>query len=123
MSRILGLVALPAAFVLLCAADAPPALQKAFGNTVVSTYPDGRTGELWLDPSGAYSAMGRRQDRSNGHWSVRGDKLCLKQSRPIPVPFAYCTALPTDGAWTAKAVSGETIHVRLVKGRQAGSAG
>jgi hypothetical protein len=103
-------------------ADAP-VVQKAFGNTIVSTYPDGRKGELWLQASGAYSAEGRKHDPSSGHWSVKGDKLCLKQSRPIPMPVSFCTPLPSGGmgqSWKAKAVSGEQISVKLVKGHAKG---
>lgn len=101
-------------------AATPSEVTRAFGNTIVSTYPDGRTAELWLQPSGGYTAMGRRGDRSAGHWKVKGAQLCLKQSRPIPFPITYCTALPaadSNASWTAKAVTGEPIRVKLVKGR------
>lgn len=104
---------------LLAAADTPPIIQKAFGNTIVSTYPDNRKAELWLQPSGAYTAMGRRGDRSSGRWTIDGDKLCLKQQHPFAPPFfRYCTPIPTRDHWTTKAVTGETIQVRLVKGRR-----
>ncbi len=109
----------------LCAADAPPDVKPAFGNTILSTYPDGRTAELWLQPSGVYTAAGRRDDPSSGRWRLKGAKLCLKQSRPFPSPFSYCTPIPTGGLnsrWTAKAVSGEVIQVRLVEGHRAGRA-
>lgn len=114
------LVALPGALVLLCAASPPPPiLQQAFGNTIVSTYPDRRQAELWLHPNGDYEAMGRRGDRSNGHWRVKSGKLCLKQDHPFAPPFFhYCTPIPTADHWTAKAVTGERIQVRLVTGRR-----
>ena len=108
----------------LCAAAAP-GLEQAFGNTIVSTYPDGRTAELWLQSSGVYTAAGRRGDPSSGRWRLKGDKLCLKQSRPLPAPFSYCTPIPAGGVnsqWTTKAVTGEILQVRLVKGHQAGRA-
>ena len=96
------------------------ALQPTFHNTIVSTYPDGRQARLWLDPDGGYRAEGRRGDPSSGHWQIKGEKLCLRQSRPIPVPFTFCTAV-TPGAigssWTAKAVTGERLRVELVRGR------
>jgi len=98
-------------------------IQKAFGNTIVSTYPDKRQAQLWLDPSGSYQAMGRRHDRSSGHWRIDGGKLCLKQDHPAALPFfRYCTPIPTQDHWTSKAVTGETIQVRLVKGRPGASA-
>ena len=102
------------------AAAPPQELQQAFGNTIVSTYPDGRTAELWLEPSGDYKAMGRKRDPSSGHWKLAGDKLCLKQSRPFPAPFSFCTPLPSGDSWTAKAVTGEALRVKLVKGRSSG---
>jgi hypothetical protein len=105
-----------------CAASPPPVIQKAFGNTILSTYPDNRTAKLWLEPSGSYTAMGRRGDRSSGHWKVEADKLCLKQERPWAPPFfRYCTPIPSQDQWTTKAVTGETIQVRLVEGRPGAS--
>ena len=104
-------------------AMAPAPLETAFHNTIVSTYPDGRTAELWLDRDGSYVAEGRRHDRSSGHWKLKGGKLCLKQSHPIPVPFTYCTAVHDGGvgtSWAGKAVSGEAINIKVVKGRAGG---
>jgi hypothetical protein len=110
-----------AALTVTAAAAAEPAspVQKAFGNTILSTYPDGRTGELWLQADGRYTAQGRRGDPSSGRWNLSGDKLCLKQSHPLAVPFHFCTPLPSGGmnaAWSAKAVTGEAIQVRLLHG-------
>ncbi len=125
MIRTTVLAALCAMFASAAAAEAPSPVAKAFGNTIVSTYPDGRTAELWLQPGGAYSAKGRRGDGSGGHWSVKGQKLCLKQSHPIPTPFNFCTPIPEGGmgtSWSAKAVTGEPIRVKLAKGRYEGVA-
>lgn len=115
MLRTLGLIG---GLVLLTAADATPALQKAFAGTIVSTYPDGRTAELWMNPSGTYTSMGRKHDRHSGHWSVQGDKVCFKRSLGH-----YCTPIPTENAFTTKAITGETIQVRVVPGRQGENAG
>lgn len=98
------------------AAPPPQELQPAFGNTIVSTYPDGRKAELWLQPNGSYTAKGRRGDPSSGHWKIKGQKICLSQSRPFAAPFAYCTALPSGTVWSARAVTGEAIRVQIVKG-------
>lgn len=114
----------PAILLLLLASpagsDPRVALAPAFTGTIVSTYPDGRTAKLWLDEDGRYSAEGRRHDASRGHWTLRDGKLCLTQARPIPFPFAYCTPVPAAAgasAWRSKAVTGETIIVRLTPGR------
>jgi hypothetical protein len=98
---------------------APSGVEAAFGNTVVSTYPDGRTAMLWLKPNHTYDAVGRHRRPSTGTWSVKGDKVCLKQKTPRAAPFAYCTAFPGGGVgatWSGKAVTGERIKTRLVAG-------
>ncbi len=123
MARWIVLLAGAPAALMLMGAEAPSVVAKAFGNTIVSTYPDGRTGELWIKPDGDYTAKGRRGDPSSGRWRVNVGKLCLKQSKPIPAPFSYCTAIPAGGmdkAWSAKAVTGEAIQVKLLKGRHTG---
>ncbi len=90
----------------------------AFGNTILMVYPDHRVGELWLQADGSYAGEGRRADRTAGHWTVKAGKLCLKQTRPFPAPFSFCTPLPASyrGSWTAKAFTGETIRVSIVPG-------
>lgn len=101
-------------------------VSMAFGNTIVSTYPDGRQAQLWLHPDGSYSAEGRRLDRSSGHWKIKGDKVCLKQSKPHAFPFSYCAAVPPGGigvSWRGKAVTGEAIRIKLVKGPSGRSPG
>ena len=101
-------------------------MEAAFGNTILSTYPDGRTAELWLHPDGGYTAEGRKGDLSSGRWSMKGDKLCLKQSKPMSSLFAFCRKAPANGlrdGYTTKAVSGETIRVKLVHGRAKGHQG
>src|SRR5688572_22130438 len=65
-------------------------VSAAFGNTVVSTYPDGRTAKLWIKADGTYTATGRRGKPSSGKWSIKGAKVCLKQQKPTPAPFTYC---------------------------------
>ena len=122
---VLGLTAALAATSALAddptAAGSPSAIvQQAFGSTIVSTYPDGRTAKLWLKRGGTYTAQGRRGDPSSGHWTVKSAKLCLKQAKPFWAPFSYCTPIPKGGmgqSWTAKAYTGETIQVSLAKGQ------
>jgi|GEM_PF-1731540 hypothetical protein len=109
----------------LLGAEASSPVAAAFGATIVSTYPDGRTAELYLQRDGGYTARGRRADGSSGRWKVNDGKLCLSQSSPFPSPFDYCTPVPDRGlntTWSAKAVTGETIQVKLVKGHFLGKA-
>jgi hypothetical protein len=115
--RILGLLG-ALAMVAGAAQAAPQSLEKAFKGTIVSTYPDGRKAELWLAPDGSYVSEGRRHDRHTGRWTMRGEKVCFKR-----LIFTYCTAIPNGTEFTTKAVTGETIHVRLEPGREGEKAG
>jgi hypothetical protein len=94
---------------------ATEAVKRAFGNTIVSTYPDGRKGYLWLKSDGTFTTMGRHKTHSTGKWRVKGEKVCLKRIHP-PAPFSYCTPAPQGDHWPAKAVTGEHLDVSLVKG-------
>ena len=96
---------------------------SAFGNTVKALYPDGRYQWLWLNADGTWEAFGRRGKWSSGKWSQKDPShVCLKQSRPIPIPFNYCTTFPAGGSvgavWTSKSMEGEPIKVTVVKGIQ-----
>ena len=114
MIQLAGLMAIPVSL-MIAVAPGGSILNQAFGNTVVETYPDGRTAELWMTPTGDYTAMGRTGNRSSGRWSVKGGKVCLNQKHPW-LPFSYCTPLPAATSWTAKAPTGEWVQVRLVLG-------
>lgn len=94
--------------------------EAAFSNTVVSTYPDGRTAKLWLERNGTYRGQGRRGKPSSGKWTIKGEQICLRQSRPFPAPFNYCTAVKqgeVGSEWAGKAVTGEAVKIKLVSGR------
>lgn len=95
-------------------------LEPAFANTIVSTYPDGRTAKLWLERDGAYRGQSRKGAITSGRWTVKGDRICLKQSRPMPIPLTYCTAIvggDVGTRWSGKAVTGEPVKLELVSGR------
>lgn len=106
------------------AVASPSIITPAFGNTIVMTYPDGRTGELWLQSDGSFTGEGRRGDRSSGHWRIKGMKLCLRQSRPFPAPFDFCSPLPASyrGAWSGKAWTGDRLRIVLMPGHVEGAA-
>ena len=125
MPRLLAAALLFAALPAAASAVAPTTaadsrLEAAFGNTIVSTYPDGRVAKLWLERDGGYRGQGRKGGLSSGRWTVKGDKICLKQTRPMPMPMTYCTPL-VDGKvgarWSGKAVTGEPVRLELVSGR------
>lgn len=95
-------------------------LAPVFGNTLVSTYPDGRMAKAWLTADGRFEGEGRRGGRNAGTWRVRDGKVCFSLRRPIIMPGSFCTPIVRGGVgtrWTATAVTGETITVQLVAGR------
>jgi hypothetical protein len=101
-------------------ADTQASVAKAFGNTIVSTYPDGRTGETWLKADGTYTGMGRKKtDPSSGHWKIKGDSICLSQTKPFVFGASVCIKVPEAGLGSGfqnKAVTGEMTKVTLVHG-------
>ncbi|MBS0334445.1 MAG: hypothetical protein JSS35_16880 [Proteobacteria bacterium] len=95
-----------------------PNVSATFGNTVLSVYPDGRSQKIWIQPDGAWTGLSRRGKPLAGHWTLKGDKVCLRQSQPPTLPISFCQALPADMAKgvDSKDVLGTPIHLRLVKG-------
>jgi hypothetical protein len=113
-------LALLAAFVTastaVCAAEPSAAIAKAFGNTIVSTYADGRTAVLWLSPDGTYRGLSRKRKPSSGTWRLSGERVCLRQAAPKKIFLSFCTPVPAGEAWSAKATNGEMVRLRLVSG-------
>lgn len=112
----------------LCAAGAAHAADPAaakvaetFGNTVISTYPDGRSQKIWLSQDGSWTGLSRRGAPLAGTWSTRGDKVCLKQTHPPMFGLSFCQALPDDPSKgiESKDFIGTRIHLKLVKGHVA----
>jgi hypothetical protein len=92
----------------------------AFGNTVMTIYPDGRTQKIWLHPDGAWDGLSRKNEPLSGKWSLKGDKVCLRQTKPPTLPFSYCTAFPTDAhigvVWASKDFVGNPIKLTVLPG-------
>jgi hypothetical protein len=102
------------------AADSTAQVAPAFGNTVLSVYPDGRSQKIWMHPDGSWEGQSRRGTALAGSWSVKGDKVCLKQSKPPTLPLSYCTVFPQNTyvgvTWASKDMSGTPIQLKVVKG-------
>jgi len=89
-------------------------LAPAFGNTIVSTHPDGRKAKLWLNADHSFTAQGRKGNRERGTWKIKGGKLCLKQGL-----LSYCKAFPKvrlGATWRDRAVNGDMVTNALVAG-------
>jgi hypothetical protein len=99
-------------------AAAPSAnVAAAFGNTVVSVDPDGRSRKIWLQPDGSWTGKSRRGLALAGKWTVKGDKVCMSQSKPR-LFGDLCQVFPTDPKTgiDTKDPMGTRIHLKLVKG-------
>lgn len=116
------LVAAAASFAALNAqAQDMSRVAAAFGNTVMSVYPDGRSQKIWLHPDGSWDGVGRNGVQLAGRWKLKDDKVCMKQSKPPTLPFmSYCTGFPSDArvgvVWTSRDVMGTPIKLTVVKG-------
>jgi hypothetical protein len=100
------------------AEPARPAVSATFGNTVMSIYPDGRSQKIWMHPDGTWTGKSRRGIDLAGHWDMKGDKVCLRQSKPPTLPVSFCQTFPKDPdvGLTSKDLTGQTIHLKIVKG-------
>lgn len=97
---------------------APAKVDAAFGNTVMIIDPDGRSRKIWLQPGGAWTGSSRRGLDLAGKWTVKGQEVCLSQSKP-GLPGSLCQTFPTQigASVQAKDPSGKTVTLKLVKGR------
>jgi hypothetical protein len=92
-------------------------VEAAFGNTIVSTYPSGRSTKLWLNRDGTYAGQRTNGKRTAGRWSLKGGKVCLKQNG---LPLTFCSKIPAGKVgltWSSKSPKGEPLKNRLVPGR------
>jgi hypothetical protein len=107
------LVAPPSAHAATPTAD----VRAAFGNTVLTIDPDGRSRKIWLQPDGTWTGLSRRGLALAGKWKVEGEKVCLTQSKPA-LPGSLCQKFPTDPevGVEAKDPAGKTIRLKLVRG-------
>jgi hypothetical protein len=125
LARPLGLaLALLAAIPALAQAAQPDEssarVAAAFGNTVTSTYPDGRSQKIWLHPDGSWTGLSRTHKDLAGTWTVKADKVCMRQKSPPTLPFSFCTPFPQDAhigvAWGSRDAGGTPIRLRLDAG-------
>jgi hypothetical protein len=99
---------------------AAPDLTPAFKGTIVSTYPSGRSAKLFLNRDGSYTGIGAKGAHYAGTWKLKGEKVCLKQTKPTPSLFTFCQSIPNvgpGGTWASKSPKGEPLKNRLEPSR------
>jgi hypothetical protein len=99
------------------AAAQPANVSAAFGNTLLTVDPDGRSRKIWLKPDGTWTGLSRRGLDLAGSWTTRGDKICLKQSKPRLLG-SMCARPPTefDTFVEANDPTGKSVRLKLVRG-------
>lgn len=122
MSKILAV--LPCAGMLFLVgpahSNASADMETAFGNTIVTTYPDGGWVRHWFERDGSYSAHFKDGRRLTGEWSREGDRLCINDIRPRLLVGRFCQRFiqaDVGSTWTARDPLGRRVQNRLVAGR------
>lgn len=96
------------------------AMQAAFGNTVVSHYPDGHWVKHWFDRDGGYRAQFWDGRRLTARWAREGDKICLNNIRPRMILSRFCSPLvdaSVGETWPGRDPLGRRVRNELVAGR------
>ncbi|HZV85212.1 MAG TPA: hypothetical protein VFF48_09525 [Brevundimonas sp.] len=104
----------------LSAAPARADMEAAFGNTVVSRYPDGGWVKHWFNPDGSYRAEFSDGRRVAARWSINGQRVCLTHMRPSMLLPRFCTAMVSAGigeTWRARDPLGRQVQNVLMPGR------
>ena len=82
----------------LCAGFASPAFADtwsgAYGNTIVSTYTDGRVVKVYVEPDHTYSIALPNGSMLKGTWADGADASCFTATDPAPAPGAKPVCFP-----------------------------
>ena len=106
-----------------CCATALPAqaeMDAAFGNTVVSHYPDGAWVKHWFNRDGTYQALFSDGRRLSAQWAIEGERICLNGIRPRMLISRFCTTLvqaSVGQTWPGRDPLGRRVRNELVAGR------
>ncbi|GAA0870017.1 hypothetical protein GCM10009116_18530 [Brevundimonas basaltis] len=95
-------------------------INAAFGNTVLSRYPDGGWVKHWFNPDGTYAAQFSDGRRLSARWAVRGEKLCLTNIRPNMLIPRFCTEMieaSVGETWQSRDPLGRRVSNVLIAGR------
>lgn len=113
-----GLVAVAASAVPL---SASAEIERAFGDTLVSQYPDGGWVQHWFNPDGSYTARLSSGRTISARWWVEGDQVCLNNISPaIMMISRFCSPMIEAGvgeSWVSRDPLGRRVTNVLQRGR------
>ena len=119
MRTMIGAIALATAMVVPMAALAE--MDDAFGNTVLSRYPDGGWVKHWFNQDGSYAAEFSDGRRLAARWRVEGERVCLNGIRPAFMMISrFCSPLiraDVGQSWTSRDPLGRRVTNVLQRGR------
>ncbi|WP_298126567.1 hypothetical protein [Brevundimonas sp.] len=95
-------------------------MSAAFGNTVITHYPDGGWVKHWFNPDNTYAAQFSDGRRISARWRVEGRNVCLTHIRPSMLIPRFCSPLieaQVGETWQARDPMGRRVRNTLVSGR------
>jgi hypothetical protein len=99
----------------------PGDMDDAFGNTVLTRYPDGGWVKHWFDRDGSYAAEFSDGRRLAARWRVEGERICLNGIRPAFMMISrYCSPLieaDVGQTWVSRDPLGRRVTNILQSGR------
>ena len=105
----------------LVATSASADITAAFGNTVVSRYPDGGWVKHWFDRDGVYRAEFSDGRRISATWRIEGERVCLNGIRPAVMMISrFCSRMilaDVGETWPSRDPLGRRVQNVLVAGR------
>ncbi|QQQ18774.1 hypothetical protein JIP62_01070 [Brevundimonas vitis] len=110
-----------AALACLAATPGHADITSAFGNTVLSRYPDGGWVKHWFNPDGTYAAQFSDGRRLTARWRVEGERVCLTNIRPNMMIPRFCSPMidaEIGQTWTSRDPLGRRVQNVLLAGRQ-----
>jgi hypothetical protein len=107
--------------VVVAAAPVRADMSEAFGNTIVSHYPNGQWVKHFFEPDGRYASEFSDGRQLSARWSREGDKICLTGFRPRQILPRFCSRMveaDIGQSWQARDPLGRTIRNELIAGRR-----
>ncbi len=96
-------------------------MSNAFGNTIVSHYPNGQWVKHFFEPDGRYTSQFSDGRRLSARWTAEDGRICLSGFSPRQILPRFCSRMvqvEVGETWRARDPLGRTIRNELVAGRR-----